>query len=224
MACGIVKLTGIPGDRIGMEEQDALSDGASKTVREDAGHGLWNLTAFYDPCADGSDPNTITTSSFPNGTPKIVGSATTTPAVFITSHLATVQQVKKQFGVPIAVTLAQSALETGWGTHVVANAYFGIKAGAGQPSVTATTSEVVNGQPIAVQANFCSYASFDDAAMGYGKFLRNNPRYHLAFTHIDDPEAFAQAVANAGYATDPNYGTKLVSIIRDNGLEQYDRV
>jgi flagellum-specific peptidoglycan hydrolase FlgJ len=223
MACGIVKLTGVPGDRIGMAEQDALSDGASKTVREDAGNGLWNLTAFYDPCTTG-DPNPITTQSLPSGQPKVTGSATTTPGAFITSHLAAAQQVKIRFSVPIAVTLAQSALETGWGMHVVANAYFGIKAGAGQPCVTATTGEVVDGQPVTNQANFCSYDSFDDAAMDYGQFLRNNPRYHLAFAHTDNPEAFAQAVADAGYATDPNYGTKLVTIMRSNGLEQYDRV
>jgi flagellum-specific peptidoglycan hydrolase FlgJ len=51
-----------------------------------------------------------------------------------------------------------------------------------------------------------------------------NPRYGAAFDHADNPEAFAKAVAAAGFATDPGYGAKLVQIMRDNDLEQFDRV
>ena len=71
---------------------------------------------------------------------------------------------------------------------------------------------------------FRSYSGFDEAADDYGRFLTGNPRYHAAFAHTDNPEAFAEAVAAAGYATDPTYSTKLVSIMRSNSLEDYDRV
>jgi hypothetical protein len=49
-------------------------------------------------------------------------------------------------------------------------------------------------------------------------------RYRAAFDHTHDPEAFAKAVANAGFATDPNYGNKLISIMRTHNLEDFDRV
>jgi flagellum-specific peptidoglycan hydrolase FlgJ len=138
--------------------------------------------------------------------------------------LAAARAVKAKYGIPISVCLAQSAQETGWGRSVVGNAYFGIKAGTVHKSVTTTTHEVIDGNVVAVTADFRSYASFDEAADDYGSFLTTNNRYKPAFDHTDDPEAFAKAVANAGYATDPDYGTKLVSIMQKNNLENFDRV
>ena len=222
MPCGVVRITGIPGSEVGGVEQDALSDGPLKVARESAGGDLWNLTVFYDACADETDP--ISVSTFPRGAPKVIGSAATTPGAFVSSHLAATQVVKQQFGVPISVTLAQSALESGWGRHVVGNAYFGVKAESGQPSVTARTREVVKGKTVYVTATFRSYASFAEAALGYGSFLRTNHRYQGAFNHLEDPEAFARAVADAGFASDLDYAAHVIGIMRDEKLEQYDRV
>ena len=222
MPCGVVRITGVPSSDIGRVEQDALSDGPLKVVKENAGGDLWDLTVFYNACAGNTDP--ISVSTFSGGQPTVIGSAATTPGAFVASHLAATQAVKKQFGVPISVTLAQSALETGWGRHVVGNAYFGIKADSGQSSLTATTREVVAGKTVYVNAAFRRYANYAEAALAYGKFLRTNARYHAAFDHIDAPEAFAHAVAEAGYATDPNYAAHVIGIMRNQSLEQYDRV
>ena len=45
------------------------------------------------------------------------------------------------------------------------------------------------------------------------RFLKDNPRYREALHHADDPQAFAQALQDAGYATDPAYAKKIGSIL-----------
>lgn len=223
MACGIEVITGIQDSAIGGVEQTALLDKPIKTIKQANENGEWSLTLVFQPCADGSDPLSRRDTSHVVST--VIGSAFTSPDAFIQSHLAAARLVKQQCLVPIAVTLAQSALETGWGRSVVGNAYFGIKARPNQRSITTTTHEYFDGgRIVSVPGSFCAYGSYTDAALDYGNFLNINPRYSLAFKHVDNPEVFAQAVAAANFATDPDYGNKLISIMRDNNLEQYDRV
>jgi type VI secretion system secreted protein VgrG len=123
--------------------------------------------------------------------------------------------VEAQFAIPAPVVIAQAALETGWGTHVKGNAYFGIKgiADSGK-SVTAVTHEFENGKRTQVIDEFRAYNNFEEAAIDYGRFLSTNPRYAKAFDFSDDPLRFADEVARAGYATDPEYASKLKSILR----------
>jgi type VI secretion system secreted protein VgrG len=122
------------------------------------------------------------------------------------------------------VLIAQSAQETGWGRHVKNNAYFGIKGKAPDgSSIDFGTSEVVNGHVIHETDTFRAYTGFADAADDYGRFLNQNPRYRGAFVHQNDPDKFVQAMAHAGYATDPNYAKELIGIIHAHKLAQYDK-
>jgi len=143
---------------------------------------------------------------------------------FINRALPSARQVKTKWNVPIAVILAQSAQETGWGRKVVNNAYFGIKGRA--PSGNSTdfqTTEVVNGKVIHIKAQFRAYRDYADAADDYGRFLNENTRYRSAFASKKDPIKFVEEIARAGYATDPQYAKSLASIIRSHHLEQYDQ-
>ena len=221
MPCGIFKITNIPDNEIGGAEQEGQLDTPDKMTKEQQPDGTWTLTLIFPPCQDG-DP--IQKTTFGDDHTTVIGRASTGPEAFIQSHLPAARSVKNNFRIPISVCLAQSALETGWGRSVVGNAYFGIKAGAGHKSVTTTTHEVIGGNVVKVTADFRSFASFDEAADDYGSFLTTNPRYRPAFDHTDDPEAFAKAVANAGFATIPDYGNKLVNIMRTHSLEDFDRV
>ena len=54
-----------------------------------------------------------------------------------------------------------------------------------------------------------------------GTSLRTNAIKGLRLQ--DDPVKFVEAVARAGYATDPNYAKNLAGIIRSHRLDQYDR-
>jgi flagellar protein FlgJ len=144
---------------------------------------------------------------------------------FIQLLLPAARSVKIKWGVPIAVLIAQGALETGWGTHVKGNAYFGIKGKSptGQ-SVNFTTHEVYGGRAQVIRDNFRAYGDIQDAADDYGRFLRTNPRYVACFAYRDDPDSFVDHLAAANYATDPHYADKVKGVIRAHNLAEYDQV
>jgi flagellar protein FlgJ len=125
-------------------------------------------------------------------------------------------------GVEPAVLVAQSALETGWGRHVIRDAagssshnLFGIKADSRWPGarVRVPTMEVQGGVMRRVVAEFRAYESYQQSFRDYVSFLRANPRYQDALASVGDPAGFATALQNAGYATDPRYAQKIVDIL-----------
>jgi peptidoglycan hydrolase FlgJ len=143
---------------------------------------------------------------------------------FLKMALPAARSVKARWGVPIAVILAQAAQETGWGQRVVDNAYFGIKGKSESGGSTSfRTTEVIDGHVVHLEDKFRAYVSFADAADDYGRFLKENERYAGCFQHTQNPIGFAQAIAAAGYATDPGYGAALAGIIRSRGFDRYDR-
>ncbi len=153
----------------------------------------------------------------PHGAPPHVES-------FLKMALPGARTVKARWRVPIAVLLAQAAQETGWGRTVVGNAYFGVKGKSASGGTTAFhTTEVIKGKVVHLKDNFRAYASFAEAADDYGRFLNENARYAGCFAHTGNPLLFAESVAAAGYATDPNYAASLTSIIRSRGFDRYDR-
>lgn len=142
---------------------------------------------------------------------------------FIAMALPAARRVSAKWDVPVAVILAQSALESGWGMHVVNNAYFGIKGkSASGNSSTFRTTEVIGGKVIHLNDTFRAYKDYGESADDYGRFLNENSRYRPAFGFTSNPLRFIDEVARAGYATDPHYADNLKRIIRRYGFEQYD--
>ncbi|NNF41044.1 MAG: flagellar assembly peptidoglycan hydrolase FlgJ [Woeseiaceae bacterium] len=132
------------------------------------------------------------------------------------------QRAARQLQVAPEAIVAQAALETGWGAHVMpgedgGNSFnlFGIKAGRGWQGaqVSRQTLEFDNGVPRPQRAQFRTYAdvaaTFDD----YTRFLTENPRYSGVIGHGDDVEGFASALQASGYATDPDYAAKLTRVL-----------
>lgn len=125
----------------------------------------------------------------------------------------------------VPVTVAQFLLESGWGRAGMGNAhnYFGIKAREGEPYVSKVTTEFVRGKPVQTRARFRAYGSMAECFVDHAALLceRRLPDgrklYAAALAHADDPCAFARALTGL-YATDPQYGEKLVAIMRDRGL------
>jgi flagellum-specific peptidoglycan hydrolase FlgJ len=64
---------------------------------------------------------------------------------------------------------------------------------------------------------------YAESADDYGRFLNDNSRYRGAFQFQNDPVQFVQAIAAAGYATDPHHAEMLTRIIRSFHLEDYDK-
>jgi len=148
------------------------------------------------------------------------------PEDFINQLLPQARQAAKELGVDAKVLLAQSALETGWGKHVMHNKtgenshnLFGIKASHGWSgkTVSVQTVEYNDGVAAKQQASFRAYDSYEESFNDYVQFLKQNPRYQQALSKVDSNEGFIKGLQKAGYATDPAYAKKIISIL---GREQ----
>lgn len=128
--------------------------------------------------------------------------------------------------IPASFTVAEAALESGWGASQLAVKgmnLFGIKADSSWhgPTLTMQTREYVNDQWVMVPAVWRKYSDWLGSISDHAQFLISNPRYKLAFKCTNGP-AFARAVAAAGYATDPDYASKIIAIINVHGLLSLD--
>ncbi len=131
------------------------------------------------------------------------------------------QETAMRLGTTTNAVLAIAALETGWGQSMIKNEagqsthnYFGIKAQTSESDFTVnTTTEYLQGKPQTVQARFRSYDSAADGIDGFADFILSNPRYSSALDHAGNPERFLAEIHKAGYATDPDYSKKAISIL-----------
>ena len=132
------------------------------------------------------------------------------------------KMASEQSGIPHHLILAQAALESGWGQRQIRREngepsfnLFGIKATADWKGKVAeiTTTEVENGVAKKVKARFRAYDSYREALADYVSLLTRNPRY-AAVVSATSAEQGAQALQQAGYATDPDYARKLTGMIQ----------
>lgn len=184
------------------------------------------IGAILRPAIKGSlddDADEDTPSYGSLSTPK-TGTVTARPDIGLTAEvIAGAQSSDRLWGVPTSVTLAQFILESGFGRRMPpgSNNPFGIKAKGDQPFVLARTSEHIGGRDVTVYARFRKFADFDEAFSQHGKLLATSSYYREAMSVRDDPLAFATALTGI-YATDPNYGSKLIKLIGQYALSDYD--
>lgn len=134
------------------------------------------------------------------------------------------QKAEDKYGVPSSVSIAQWALESGYGKHMPANSNnpFGIKAVAGQPFVAAMTREVVHGTEIHIQQKFRKFANLDEAFDLHALLLAHGKPYQKINQWLNNPLVYVQKLTGI-YATDPKYGELLTAIIKSQDLLQYDK-
>ncbi|HFI0793378.1 TPA: GBS Bsp-like repeat-containing protein, partial [Streptococcus suis] len=155
---------------------------------------------------------------------------TTSQQSFFNNILPAIQQVSQKNSIVTSVMLAQSILESGWGTSQLAtNAYniFGIKADSNWKGNTYTvqTKEVVNGKTITVEKQFRAYKSLLESISDYGSFFTSTAwriKNYASFLQATNYETALTSLLASGYATDPAYAEKLKSLIQRYGLDQYD--
>ncbi|VTP64009.1 Peptidoglycan hydrolase flgJ [Serratia rubidaea] len=140
---------------------------------------------------------------------------------FVARLSAPARLASQQSGIPHLLIVAQAALESGWGQREIPTAdgspshnLFGIKAGGGWngPVTEIATTEYEQGAAKKIKARFRVYGSYVEAIADYVKLLTGNPRY-AGVAAARTPEQAAHALQQAGYATDPHYARKLVSVI-----------
>lgn len=126
-----------------------------------------------------------------------------------------------ELGVDPKLLLSQAALETGWGKSVLrrndggeSHNLFGIKADKHWEGgrIASNTLEYEQGVPVRKTDYFRAYGSYQESFRDYVGFLRNNPRYAQALEKVDNPRQYVAALQQAGYATDPRYASKVLSI------------
>ncbi len=123
-------------------------------------------------------------------------------------------------GVPASITLAQGMLESNYGRSelaVNANNHFGIQCHS------SWTGEKYRANDSGNMRDFRKYESVLGSYRDHSKFLSRNKRYEALFElDICDYKGWANGLQKAGYAEDPSYAEKLISVIERYGLDKYD--
>lgn len=121
--------------------------------------------------------------------------------------------------IPASLTIAQAILESSWGSSelaIKANNLFGIKGIGPAGSYRKLSPEYINEKK---ESDFKKYYSWDESIRDHTDFLLK-PRYAKVLGA--DWRKACQEVYDAGYATDPAYPQKLIRIIEQNKLYEYD--
>jgi flagellar protein FlgJ len=150
-----------------------------------------------------------------------VSNPPTTPEEFVAQMWPHAKIAAQALGVDPRMLIAHAALETGWGKSIPCNPdgtcsfnLFGIKAGSRWqgPAVGVNTLEFEEGVAVRRRASFRAYDSPADSFRDYASLIKSSPRYAAALGVGNDAAAFANALQQGGYATDPNYASKLTAV------------
>lgn len=144
------------------------------------------------------------------------------PEQFVDALMPLAKSVAEEIGVDPKVLLAQAALETGWGKHLIqrgeggsSHNLFNIKADSrwDGDSVVTSTLEFRDGVAQRERAAFRAYDGYEQSFRDYISFLKDSPRYQIALQSTADPSAYLNQLQQAGYATDPQYAQKISNIL-----------
>ena len=151
------------------------------------------------------------------------------PEEFVSSLWDHAKDAASKIGLNPAVMVAQSALETGWGKHIIKDKngdssfnLFNIKAHRDWDGEKAAQSTLEFEQGVAVRKvePFRVYNNFTEAFDDFVGFLKSNGRYQNALDSTNNSEQFLQNLQKAGYATDPNYADKIIGILNSDRFKQ----
>jgi peptidoglycan hydrolase FlgJ len=137
------------------------------------------------------------------------------------------EKAAAELNVGIDVLLAQAALETGWGKHLIHDSngnnsfnLFNIKATGNWQGKSVAVNSLENRGGIARQerSEFRQYESYLHSFADYVKLIKNNPRYEKALEAGADSNAYATELQKAGYATDPEYAQKIQRLLNSDSI------
>ena len=131
-----------------------------------------------------------------------------------------------------SVTIAQAILESNWGKSSLAREacnLFGIKASkdwSGEVYKKQTKEQKPTGEVYKINADFRKYGSYLESIKDHDKFFVSTPWRVQNYKKVLDAKNYKDqslALRECGYATDLNYGHKLIQLIERLGLQQYDK-
>ncbi len=128
--------------------------------------------------------------------------------------------------IPASVTLAQAALESGWGRSGLAvrfNNLFGVKAWGQGAGVILPTMESTEGVMERTTAQFMIYPTWSDSLRSHNSLLATDQRYSDALAAGGDWRSFIREIAPI-WASDPNYEANVSSIVERYALDDLDEL
>ena len=138
---------------------------------------------------------------------------------YINSYYKTAIIQQNEYNIPASIILAQGLLESGAGLSELSrksNNHFGIKCHNWAGDKVYHDDDTRN-------ECFRKYDKVLDSYEDHSLFLKNKSRYAFLFQlNSKDYEGWAHGLKQAGYATDPSYAYKLISIIENYDLHQFD--
>lgn len=149
---------------------------------------------------------------------------------FIKTIAPVAQKVDKSYDLLPSITIAQACLESNYGQSQLAQKYnnlFGVKSSNKYTSAVMTTKEYTNGKWVTVKDRFQIYDSYEAAIRAHARLFQNgtdwNKDQYKDVKAAKDYKSQAKALVTDGYATDPDYATKLIDLIEQYKLNQYDQ-
>jgi len=146
--------------------------------------------------------------------------ARTRMKVYVLQYAELAQKEMKKYGIPASITLAQGLLESQAGIGELAaksNNHFGIKCHKGWRGPSVSHDDDAKGEC------FRKYKKVEQSYRDHSEFLRYRERYSKLFKmKKTDYVSWAHGLKKAGYATDPQYAYKLISLIERYEMWKYD--
>jgi len=185
--------------------------GLRSRVGQDATHVASSISALID----------LLSQQAPAGLASAIKGAPEHIRSFVSAMSGAAKAAANESGVPLKLILSQAALESGWGKREIQGAdgspsynLFGIKASPGWKGkvVNVLTTEYDSGVARKVVQPFRAYSSYAESFADYARLIGNSARYEEVVS-APNAEIAAQKIQDAGYATDPGYAQKLISIM-----------
>lgn len=140
--------------------------------------------------------------------------------VYVKRFVSVAQAEMEKYDIPASITLAQGLLESQHGESQLAknnNNHFGIKCFARR----CKKSHCSNFEDDSHKDFFIKYQSAWESYRAHSKLLSGKRYKHLK-AHGKDYKAWAKGLQSTGYATSKQYSKKLIRLIEDLELTQYD--
>jgi|GEM_PF-31211 len=156
----------------------------------------------------------------------VAQSSKTTPQQYIEMYQSMAIDEMDRSGVPASITLAQGILESNCGNSELAryaNNHFGIKCGGWTGGEYYKKDDDRDHKGNLIKSCFRVYGSAYESYIDHTAFLAGKQRYAFLFNYPkEDYISWAKGLKTAGYATNPAYAHKLIRVIEENNLSQFD--
>ncbi|WP_235991524.1 glycoside hydrolase family 73 protein [Facklamia lactis] len=150
---------------------------------------------------------------------------------FIAQIVPTAQELQEEYGVLASVSLAQAMLESDFGRSQLASEHYnlyGVKTSPDDPNKAIyPTLEYVDGEWVEVDEPFKVYSSWSDSMREHAVLISGgttwDPGQYDAVLTGKSYQEQAKGLQSSGYATDPTYSDKIIELIENWDLDQYDQ-